>query len=206
MNTEAQLHSPAAERNQGPLLLQLQRLLPPSPPEPGRMLEIASGTGQHAAHFARSLPAWLWQPSDPLAAHRASIAAWCAGAGNVQAALALDVLAHPWPVPAAHFNALYCANMLHIAPWPTCLALMQGAQRCLQAGGLLLVYGPFIETGVDTAASNLAFDTDLRARDSRWGLRELQQVQAVAQAHELHFQAQIKMPANNLLLVFRRAS
>ena len=217
MNSDAHLHSPAAERNQGPLLVQLQRLLPalpalPAPPallaSPalGQMLEIASGTGQHAAHFARSLPGWQWQPSDPVAASRVSIAAWCAGAASVQPPLALDVLALPWPVAAAHFDAVFCANMLHIAPWPTCQALMQGAQRCLKPGGLLLIYGPFAEKDVPTAASNLAFDADLRARDSSWGLRELPRVVAVAQAHGLQMQEKISMPANNLLLVFRSAT
>ncbi len=203
MNTKVpRQHSPATERNQGPLLQQLQRLLPTS----GHLLEIASGTGQHAAHFSSLLPGWQWQPSDPVAASRASVAAWCAGLARVAPPLALDVLVEPWPVPAAGFDAVFCANMLHIAPWPTCSALMQGAQRCLRPGGLLLIYGPFIEKGVPTAPSNLAFDADLRARNSAWGLRELPRVVAAAQAQGLHLQERVAMPANNLLLVFRSDS
>ena len=202
MNTEQRQHSPAAERNRVPLLQQLQRLLPPS----GQMLEIASGTGQHAAHFASQLPSWQWQPSDPTEHSLASIAAGCAGLANVARPLALDVLVQPWPVPAASFDAVFCANMLHIAPWPTCSALMQGAQRCLRPSGLLLIYGPFIESGVTTAPSNLAFGADLRARNSAWGLRELPQVVAAAQMQGLQLQERVVMPANNLLLVFMGAA
>ena len=199
MNTDHRHHSPAAERNRVPLLQQLQRLLPAS----GQMLEIASGTGQHAAHFSSLLPGWKWQPSDATDESRASIAAWCAGLANVAKPLALDVLTQPWPVPAASFDAVFCANLLHIAPWPTCSALMQGAQRCLRPGGLLLVYGPFIEADVPTAPSNQAFDADLRARNGAWGLRELPRVVAVAQARGLQLQERVAMPANNLLLVFK---
>lgn len=199
MTSEARKHSPAAERNQGPLLEKLQRLLPTR----GQMLEIASGTGQHAAHFARLLPGWQWQPSDPVAVSRASVAAWCEGLPNVEPAVDLDVLRQPWPVPAGTFDGVFCANMLHIAPWPTCTALMQGAQQCLKPGGLLLVYGPFIETDVPTAASNQAFDADLRQRNPAWGLRRLPDVLAQAQACGLQWQARVAMPANNLLLVLR---
>ena len=196
MPTDPRQHSPAAERNQAPLLQQLQRLLPAS----GQMLEIASGTGQHAAHFARSLRGWQWQPSDPVPVSRASVAAWCDGLPNVAPALALDVLAQPWPVPVAGFDAVFCANMLHISPWATCAALVQGAQRCLRPGGLLLIYGPFIEDGVATAAGNLAFDADLRQRDASWGLRRLSDLRAQAQACGLELHERVAMPANNLLL------
>ena len=199
MNTDNRQHSPAAERNRVPLLQQFQRLLPPS----GQMLEIASGTGQHAAHFASQLPSWQWQPSDPTAQSLASIAAWCAGLANVASPLALDVLTQPWPLLPASFDAVFCANMLHISPWPTCGALMLGAQRCLRPSGRLLIYGPFIESGVTTAPSNLAFDADLRARNSAWGLRELPQVVAAAQSQGLQLEERVALPANNLLLVFK---
>jgi SAM-dependent methyltransferase len=195
---DARQHSPAADRNQASLLQQLQRLLPAQ----GRLLEIASGTGQHAAHFARQMPGWHWQPSDATPAAHASITAWCSGLENVAPALVLDVLTLPWPVAAAGFDAVFCANMLHIAPWPTCAALMQGASRCLSAGGLLLVYGPFIQPGVPTAPSNTNFDIDLRARNPAWGLRELPAVVAQAQTQRLALQQAVPMPANNLLLVF----
>ena len=201
MSTDPRKHSPAAERNQGPLLQQLLCLLPAT----GQMLEIATGTGQHAAHFARSLPGWQWQPSDPVPVSHASAAAWCDGLPNVAPALALDVLHHPWPVPATGFDAVYCANMLHISPWATCVALMQGAQRCLRPGGLLLIYGPFIEDGVPTAEGNLAFDADLRQRDASWGLRRLSDVLAQAQACGLRLHQRVAMPANNLLVVLRSA-
>ena len=201
MSSDPRKYSPAAERNQAPLLEQLQRLLPAS----GDMLEIASGTGQHATHFARSLPAWQWQPSDPEPVSRAAVAAWCDGLPNVAPALALDVLAQPWPVPAAAFDAMFCANMLHISPWATCAALMQGAQRCLRPGGLLLIYGPFIEDDVATATSNLAFDADLRQRDAGWGLRRLPEVLAQARDRGLVLQERVAMPANNLLLALRLA-
>ncbi len=200
MTTDARQHSPAAERNQAPLLQQLQRLLPLR----CAVLEIASGTGQHAAHFASSTLGWNWQPSDPVAESRASVAAWCAGLPNVAPPLALDVLALPWAVAAGGYGALYCANMLHISPWATCAALMQGAHHSLQPGGLLLVYGPFIQDGVATAASNLAFDADLRARNPAWGLRALAAVAALAQAQGLHLRETVAMPANNLLLVLQR--
>ena len=199
MTDDPRQHSPAAERNQAPLLDQLLRLLPAS----GQMLEIASGTGQHAAHFARSLGGWHWQPSDSVPASRASVAAWCEGLPNVAPALALDVLARPWPVPAAGFDAVFCANMLHISPWATCAALMQGAQRCLLPGGQLLLYGPYLEDGVPTAAGNVAFDADLRQRDAQWGLRQLSDVLARAQDCGLRLQERVAMPANNLLLVLR---
>ncbi len=203
--TDTRQHSPAAERNQAVLLPHLQRLLPPT----AKVLEIASGTGQHAAHFAGAMPAWQWQPSDPSADARASIVAWCAASPGVLPPLALDVMTAPWPVPAATadtaFDAVFCANMIHISPWPTCAALMQGSQRCLRPGGLLLLYGPFIEDGVPTAPSNLAFDADLRQRNPQWGLRALNDVLVQAQTCQLSLAERVSLPANNLLLVLRAA-
>jgi hypothetical protein len=200
MNTDARKHSPAAERNRAPLLAELQRLLPPR----GSALEIASGTGQHAACFAAALPAWRWQPSDGDPRSAASIAAWCEGLANVPPPLQLDVLANVWPGVPAHVDAIFCANLLHIAPWATCAALMRGAARHLSADGLLLLYGPYLVDGEATAPSNLAFDADLRARDPAWGLRRLGDVQRQAEAAGLNLRERVAMPANNLLLVFVR--
>lgn len=191
--------SPAAERNKGPILAELRRRLPAQ----ARVLEIASGTGQHAAHFAAAQAGWTWQPTEADAALLPVIAQRCQGLPNVRPALPLQ-LALDAPLPAADFDALYCANLLHIAPWPTCAALMRCAQRQLGAAGLLLVYGPFIVAGRPTAPSNLAFDADLRERNPAWGVRRLEDVQAEAAAVGLALDERVEMPANNLLLVFRR--
>ena len=198
MNGDARRHSPAAERNRGAILAELRRLLPAE----GTVLEIASGTGQHAACFAAALPGWRWWPSEADARLAASIAAWCAELPNVVPVLALDVLASPWAGAPASVDAIFCANLLHISPWHATAALMQGAARHLTATGLLLLYGPFLVDGEPTAPSNLAFDADLRARDPAWGLRRLAEVQA--EAAGLRLRERITMPANNLLLVFER--
>ena len=198
----ARRHSPAAERNGPPILAELQRLLP----EQGLMLEIASGTGQHAAHLCAGLPGWHWQPTDVDAASLPSIRAWCAGLARVRPPLLLDVLSQPWPVevpPAV--DAMFCANMIHIAPWACTVALMQGAARHLAPQGLMVTYGPYREDGVQTAPGNVAFDADLRARDSAWGLRQLAAVVAEARTAGLELRDRVTMPANNLLLVWTRA-
>jgi hypothetical protein len=192
--------SPAAERNRAPLLAELQRLLPAQ----GVMLEIASGSGQHAAHFAAGLPGWQWWPTEFNADALPGIAAWCADLANVARPLPLDVLAPAWPGVPAPVDALFCANLLHIAPWAATAGLMQGAARQLAPQGLLLLYGPFIENGMATAASNLAFDADLRARNPAWGLRRWADVQAQAQAAGLALRERVALPANNLLLVLER--
>jgi len=191
-------HSPAAERNGAHILAQLQRLLPAR----GRLLEIASGTGQHAALCSAGLSGWQWWPSDADAASLPSIAAWCAGLPQVQAALVLDVTAAHWPGVPARLDAIYCANMLHIAPWPCCAALMAGAARHLAPAGRLLTYGPYLEDGVPTSPGNLAFDSDLRERNAAWGLRRLEDVAAEAARFGLLLQERVAMPANNLLLVW----
>lgn len=195
------LHSPAAERNAAPILAELQRLLPSQ----GLMLEIASGTGQHAAAFSAGLPGWDWQPTEADAALLPSIRAWCAGLPRVRPPLCLDVGALPWPaeVPAM-VDAMFCANMIHITPWPATRALMQAAGRHLRPGGMLLTYGPYLEDGMLTAPSNLAFDADLRRRDARWGLRRLADVAAEAASASLELAERIALPANNLLLAWRR--
>ena len=193
------LHSPAAERNKQPILEVLLQLLPPT----GVALEIASGSGQHVAHFAEHMPGWRWLASDPDPKALASIEAWWAAGPRP---IRLDVLQSDWPLPSTHqrLDAIFSANMLHISPWPTCAALMQGAARHLAATGTLVVYGPFVVPGVATAPSNEAFDADLRARNPLWGLRSLDEVQAQAELAGLQLQQYVAMPANNLILEFKR--
>ena len=192
------LAAAAAERNQEPILEVLARVLPAK----GLVLEIASGTGQHVARFARALPALEWQPSDPDPDHLESIRAWIEGLANVRAPLDLDVLRKPWPIRRA--DAVFCANMIHVAPWAATEALVAGAGEVLGAGGLLILYGPFKRDGQHTAPSNAAFDANLRAQDPAWGVRDLEAVAALAAAAGFApplFQA---MPANNLSLWFAR--
>jgi SAM-dependent methyltransferase len=194
--------SAAAERNRGPILEVLRRVLPAR----AAVLEIASGTGQHAAHFAAAERGWSWQPSDVDADALPAIAARCDGLPNVRPPLALDVLSSPWGPALGRFDALYCANMLHISPAPTCAALMRAAADHLEPTGRLVVYGPFIVEGEPTAPSNLAFDASLRARDPAWGLRRLGDVIDTARAAGLEFVQRFDMPAHNLTLVLRRAA
>ena len=192
-------YSPAADRNKDAVLGVLQRLLPAR----ATVLEIASGTGQHAAHAAAAEPHWTWQPTEAKPEALPGIARRCAALPNVRPPLLLDVLARPWPLaPEARFDALFNANMLHASPWATCAGLMRGAAAHLAHGGRLLVYGPFIVDGEPTAPSNLAFDADLRARDRAWGLRRLADVQAAASAADLDLEQRVAMPANNQVLVF----
>ncbi|MDQ0589663.1 DUF938 domain-containing protein [Variovorax paradoxus] len=201
-------HSPAAERNKQPILEALTRILG----EGGTALEIASGTGQHAAWFAAAMPQWIWQPTDADARMLPALAGRVAEAAlpNLCAPLLLDVMSPRWPSqgPAfaaeEKFDAIYCANMLHIAPWAACAALMQGAARHLLADGLLITYGPYFEEEAAAAPSNLAFDEDLRARNPAWGIRRLEDVVAEASHSGLVLRERHAMPANNLLLVFGR--
>lgn len=193
-------YSPAAERNAEPILDELQRLLPPR----GVALEIAAGTGQHAAHFAAALPDWQWWPTDSDASALASIAAWCEGLHNVQPPQKLDVTVDAWPILADPVDLVYSANLLHIAPWPVCAALMEGAVQQLGPNGVLVLYGPFIVEGEPLAASNQAFDADLKMRDASWGLRRLGDVVGEAVRAGLALRERKALPANNLLLVFSR--
>ncbi|MBK6867996.1 MAG: DUF938 domain-containing protein [Burkholderiales bacterium] len=199
-------YSPASERNRGPILAVLRTLLP----ERGRALDIASGTGQHAAHFAAALPGWSWQPTDVTDAHFGAIAGWAAQAGATQVlpARQLDVRDSAWPSEGALFDApfdlIFCANLLHISPWACCAGLMRGAARHLAPHGWLLTYGPYLEDEVPTAPSNTAFDADLRARDPDWGIRRLADVEREAAAAGLVRRLRQAMPANNLLLGFQR--
>ena len=196
------LHYPAPERNKQPILDVLTRVLPAT----GRVLEIASGTGQHIVHFARALPPLHWQPSDPEAPHRDSIRTRVQAAGltNVAEPLELDVLQRPWPVQRA--DAVLCINMIHIAPWAAGVALIEEAGRLLTAGDVLYLYGPYRRGGAHTAQSNADFDASLRARDARWGVRDLEAVQKLGERSGFALQETIAMPANNLSLVMRRSA
>jgi len=196
--TNPRLDAPATARNREPILTVLRRVLPPA----GVVLEIASGTGQHAAFFAAALPGVEWQPSDPDPAHRASVAAWTAEVPNVRAPLDLDATRHLWPLARA--DAVLCVNMIHIAPWQACLGLLEGAAGVLPAGAPLVLYGPYRRGGAHTAPSNAAFDADLRARNPAWGVRDLEAVQAAAADAGFALAEVVEMPANNLTVVFRR--
>ncbi len=206
MPTNTLLSSPAAERNKQPILDLLCSLLPAR----GRALEIASGTGQHVSWFAGALPQWDWQPSDAVAQALPAIAEQLrqAACANVRAPVLLDVRDDRWPSqgPAfvEPFDLVFCANMIHIAPWECCGALMRGCSRHLAADGRLVLYGPYFEADVEAAASNRAFDQNLRERDPSWGIRQLQDVVAQAQQVGLCLTARHAMPANNLLLVWGR--
>lgn len=200
MNPDARLHAPATARNRDPLLQVLRGVLPAS----GLVLEVASGTGEHAVHFARALPELLWQPSDPDPQARESISAWrgAEGSANLLSPVALDAAATDWPVP--HADAIVCINMIHISPWASTEGLMAGARRLLPTGGPLVLYGPYRRAGYPLAPSNLEFDEDLRRRDFRWGLRQLEEVSDCAMTQGLELDSVAEMPANNLTVVFRR--
>jgi len=192
--------APATERNRAPILALLARVLPPA----GTVLEIASGTGEHAVFFARALPRLTWQPSDLDAAARASIAAWTAEAGldNVAAPLALDAAEPNWPIAEA--AAVLAVNMVHISPWSATIGLFAGAARVLPAGAPLVLYGPYRRGGAHTAPSNAAFDQNLRRQNPDWGVRDLEAVVEAAGLAGLVLEEIVEMPANNLSLVFRR--
>ena len=193
-------HAPATARNRDAILAVLRDVLPAQ----GMVLEITSGTGEHAVDFAAALPHLTWQPTDPDAEARRSIAAHAARAGltNLLPPLALDASSANWPVTGA--QAIVSINMIHIAPWRAAQGLMAGAGRLLPAGAPLYLYGPFREHGRHTAPSNAAFDESLKSRDPEWGVRDLDEVAALAKAHGLDLEGRIAMPANNLSLIFRR--
>ena len=196
------LTSPAARRNAEAILRVLRAHLSAR----GSVLEIASGSGEHAAAFAAALPDLDWTPSDPSPDARASIAAWAAEADldNLQPPLALDCLDETtWP--EAQFDAVVCINMIHISPWAATEGLMKLAERVLpRPGGLLYLYGPYREAEAALAPSNEAFDASLRGRDPAWGLRDRDQVVALARLHGLTLTLRADMPANNISLLFRR--
>ncbi|MDO1559432.1 DUF938 domain-containing protein [Brevundimonas sp. 2R-24] len=194
--------APAAARNRGPILQILRPRLGPG----DRVLEIASGSGEHAVFLTEALPRIDWTPSDPDPEALHSIAAWraAAGRGNLKQPLALDV-ADQGSWPEGPFDALFCANMIHISPWTATEALMRGAGRVLRPGGRLFLYGPFREADRPFAPSNAAFDEGLRARDPRWGVRDLDAVKAEALGQGLILTERLEMPANNLTVVFEKA-
>jgi SAM-dependent methyltransferase len=194
----ARRHAPAAERNREPILAVLRRVLP----RHGSVLEVASGTGQHVAHFAAALPDLVWQPSERDPESLPSIVAWSRGLPNVLPPIVLDVTAEPWPIGTC--DALFNANTIHIAPWDAGLALLRGAGRHLRPGGVLVLYGPYRIGGAHTAPSNDAFDADLRRRDPAWGVRDLEAVLDAAAAQGLRLVERVAMPANNQTLVLRR--
>jgi SAM-dependent methyltransferase len=198
---EGALSSPAARRNAEPILEVLRSHLPVR----GRVLEIAAGSGEHAATFAATLPGLDWTPTDPSAEARASIEAWRRGGpSNLGAAVEVDA-ADPATWPSTTFDAVYCANMTHISPWSATEGLMEMVGRVLRRpGGLLVLYGPYREAGVPLAASNQAFDDNLKARNPAWGLRDRKTVEALARSHGLTAVRRVQMPANNLMLLFRR--
>lgn len=192
--------APSAQRNRDEILSVLREVLP----DEGTILELASGTGQHAVHFAPHFPGATWQPSDRRPEALASIRAWRdeAALPNLAEPVAIDVLDERWPVAEA--SAIVAINCLHVAPWETALALLAGAARTLRPGGPLFYYGAFFRDDRETAPSNLAFDADLRARDPRWGVRRLEDVLAAAAERGLAFEELRDMPNNNFGLVLRR--
>jgi hypothetical protein len=194
------LTSPSVARNRQPILSVLSRVLPPR----GRVLEIASGTGEHAVFFSAALPSLIWQPTDQdpfalksIAAHRTA-----ARLANLAPPLLLDTSAPDWPV--SHADAVVAINMIHISPWRATEGLIVGAERILTPGGILYLYGAFKENGIHTASSNAVFDESLRARHPRWGVRDVRDVTCLAKAHSLELVERVPMPAHNLSLVFRR--
>lgn len=201
--TDAKAHAPATLRNREPIAAVLARELPAA----GTVLEIAAGTGEHAAFFAGMFPALRWLPTDPSPEALASIAAYRAdySGTNLCAPVMLDA-AEPEHWAVAEAAAVLCINMVHISPWEATLGLFRGAARLLGrtgSGAPLILYGPYIEAGVETAASNLEFDASLKARNPLWGLRTAEALDAVAAQHGMARSARVALPANNIMLIYR---
>ncbi|MBE9058976.1 class I SAM-dependent methyltransferase [Sphaerospermopsis sp. LEGE 08334] len=206
-NPEQKQFAPATQRNREPILEVLQQILPPS----GTILEIASGTGEHAVFFAPPLAPRKWLPSDPNPLLRDSITAWIAEckSDNLYPPLDIDAQLPVWTVEKETFTdspivAIVNINMIHISPWSACLGLMSGAGRILPPGGILYLYGPYKQNGQHTAPSNAAFDESLRSQNPVWGVRNLEDVVAAAKAENMTLQKIYQMPANNLSVVFKR--
>ena len=193
--------TPSAERNKGPILDVLARVLP----RRGLVLEIASGTGQHVVHFAKALPDLTWQPSDPDGELRESVALRVAEEhlANINRPIDLDVTRLPWPVPTA--DAVLAINMIHVAPWSATLALFEGAKALLSTDHVLVLYGPYRRYGHHTSESNAQFDLDLRTHNPEWGLRDLEAVSDVAAGTGFVLAETVEMPANNFTLVCKRS-
>ncbi len=196
---DIRMSSPSAARNRGPILEAISALLP----ETGLVLEIASGTGEHVAHFAASRPDLVWQPSDPEPDRRASIDAWTSGLPNVRPACLLDATSANWPI--SHADAVLCINMVHISPWSATEGLFSGASRLLPPGGMLVLYGAYRRQHRPMEPGNAAFDADLRRRNPKWGLRTVEAVTTLAQSRGFRAPAIVTMPSDNLTLLFRRA-
>ena len=197
--TDARGSAPAVARNTAPILEVLRGVLPHA----GVVLEVASGTGEHALAFARAFPHLLWQPTDAEAVALRSAEAWRAADGvpNLMAPVHLDAAGDKWPLDEA--QALVCINMVHISPWAATVGLLAGAARVLKTGAPLYLYGPYRQQGVETAPSNEAFDRSLKSRNAEWGLRYLEDVAAEAGQHGLNLESVIPMPADNLSVIFR---
>jgi hypothetical protein len=193
--------APAALRNREPIAEVLREWLP----ERGLVLEIASGTGEHAVFFADQFPDLEWQPSDLHPDALASIAAWrdASGLATIRVPIRIDASSADWPIEKA--DALLSINMVHISPWRSALGLLNGASRLLPVGGPLILYGPWLKGDVETAPSNLAFDADLKSRDPEWGLRSVEDFAGAAEERGLKLEQTRSMPANNLMLLFRRS-
>ncbi|MFW2388034.1 MAG: DUF938 domain-containing protein [Polyangiales bacterium] len=198
----AQGFAPAAERNRQPILEVLQKALPPT----GLVLEVASGTGQHSLFFSEQLPGLRWQPSDTSPEALSSIQARVdeAARENLLAPLELDVSNERWPIADA--DAVLCINMIHISPWESSEALFHGAAELLAPGAPLITYGPYRLHGTHSAPSNAAFDESLRSRDPRWGVRDIDDLTALADRAGFALEDQVAMPANNLTLIWSRVS
>ena len=193
------LHSAPAERNTAPIIAVLERALPVR----GTVLEVASGTGQHIMAFAARFPELQWQPSDVDPELRASVEQRIADSSpaNVAVPVTLDAAQQPWPV--RHADAVICINMIHIAPWAATEGLFAGASGIVPSGGTVVTYGPYKRNGAHTAPSNAAFDASLRKRNPAWGVRDLDDVVAVAAAHGFTLDELVAMPANNFSAIFR---
>jgi len=194
--------APAALRNREPIAEVLREWLP----ESGLVLEVASGTGEHAVHFAAGFPNLEWQPSDVHPDALSSIAAWrdSAGLPNLREPIMLDAAASGWPIDRA--EAVLSINMVHISPWASALGLIDGAAGILPDGGPLILYGPWLKDDIPAAPSNLAFDADLQARDPEWGLRRVEDFAEAAAEKGLVLEETRPMPANNLMLLLTRSA
>ena len=207
VETDGRLDAAAFHRNHAPIWAVLERLLAGLS---GDVLEAGSGTGQHVVHFARQAPGITWWPSDFNDAHLNSIAAWRAHAHlpNIRPPLAIDLSDPAWCSEMTNgggpqnLRAVFCANVIHIAPWHVAEGLFAGAGRYLPSGGVLLLYGPFKRDGKHTAVSNAVFDTNLRNGNPDWGVRDIADVEQLAAKHGLALRETVQMPANNLILVF----
>ena len=191
--------APAALRNREPIAEVLREWLP----DRGLVLEIASGTGEHAVYFAEHFPQLEWQPTDIHPEALSSIASWrdAVGLSNVRAPIELNAASAPWPIEQA--DAVLSINMVHISPWDSALGLLDGSGRILRGGGPLILYGPWLKADIPTAASNLAFDADLKARDPAWGLRSVEGFAVEAKDRGFKLEETRDMPANNLMLLLR---